>query len=153
MNTGEQNIQDAIKRLLMIDHEITVLKFKVEEAMPQVRKECYQHVRLLTQEHKAVLAKVRALQEAADDSWEDQRDQLERSLQALMRSLGSVGALVRGRLADKIYFTEVYPQRTHERKTRSKVGKPGLKVKISRRKRVKPVEKRREKDGHERSLS
>ena len=104
MCTREIYLQDVVAQLLKLNFEITLMKFKVEQAMPEVMRECYCHVRSLRDQYRIVETQVQALEEEQDETWVDLCPEIDRGLQELSDSFESVGTLVRMRLSEDVYI-------------------------------------------------
>jgi hypothetical protein len=110
MSTKETYLRDLVIQMLKVNFEITVLAFRVEEAMPDVRRDCYRHVRSLQHGYKDVESKVEAfIVEGQDDNEGEGYDEIDRAVKELLRLLEREGTAIRGRLQDKVYFGEESP--------------------------------------------
>lgn len=102
MCTRETYLRDVVAQLLKLDFEITLMKFKVEQAMPEVMRECYCQVRSLQDQYRFVETQIQALGEEQDETWVDLCPEIDRGLQELSDSFASVGILIRMRLSEEV---------------------------------------------------
>lgn len=143
MSTREDNFRDLVTQMLMINYEITVLAFRVEEAMPEVRRACYRNVRALQHGYKSLESMVESLIEAEDEYGFERYAEIDCALQELQGMLNRQGSAIRAQLLDQASLEEVLPGSPQEgAKTRSVQWKSSLHVKVRRRKRkpLKPLE-------------
>lgn len=84
MYTRKMYLSDVTRQLLLLDYEITLLKFRVEEAIPEVMRECYGQVRGLLEQYELVEAQVRDLEEMPEDAWTDHCAEVDRALGQLL---------------------------------------------------------------------
>lgn len=143
MSTKETYLRDFVTQMLKVNFEITVLAFRVEEAMPDVRRDCYRHVRALQDCYKDVEDMVQAfIIEGPGDGEGERYDELDCAVQELTRLLEREGTAIRGRLYDKVYFGEKSP-RTSPSAGKIRANKESrLQVAVRRRKqkRLMPLE-------------
>ena len=102
MCTRETYLQDVVAQLLKLNFEITLMKFKVEQALPEVMRECYCHVKSLRDQYQGVESQIQALEEEQGETWEDICPEIDRGLRELSDAFESVGNLVRMRLAEEV---------------------------------------------------
>lgn len=111
MSTKETYLQDLVTQMLKVNFEITVMAFKVEEAMPDVRRDCYRHVRSLQDGYKDVESKVEAfIMEGQGDDEGERYDEIDCAVQELTRLLEREGTAIRGRLYDKVNHSKESPR-------------------------------------------
>ena len=144
MNTRETYLRDLVTQMLKVNFEITVLSFRVEEAMPDVRRDCYRHVRALQDSYKNVEDMVQAfIIEGQGESEEGRYDEIDCALQELLRLLDCEGTAIRGRLSDRVYFREELPGSLSESrkfKSRNRESHVQVMVRRKKRKRMMPLE-------------
>jgi hypothetical protein len=104
MCTREIYLQDVVAQLLKLNFEIILMKFRVEQAMPEVMRECYCHVKPLLDQYQAVETQIQALRGEPSETWVELCPGIDRGLQELSDSLESVGTLVRMRLCEEVCF-------------------------------------------------
>lgn len=148
METKQTYTQDVTAALLKMDFEILRLRFRVEEAMPEVRRTCYRHIKFLRDQYNFTEIQVKQLEQTEEEDWRDCCEGVERSLDELSVSLEAVGTLVRNRLNDKVYFEEHRVSRYPEVEPATSADrKPVLKVSVNRKKRRRDaVERHRQED-------
>lgn len=136
MSTSETSLRDLVAQMLRMNYEITVLAFRVEEAMPDVRRACYQHVSALQDGYQRVENMVQTFIEAQDENGGERYDEIDCAMQELQRMLAHEGSAIRGQLSDKVYFRELVPGSLPEDvKTRTRNKKWHLQVAVRRRRR------------------
>ena len=144
MNTRETYLRDLVAQMLKVNYEITVLAFRVEEAMPDIRRDCYQRVRSLQEHYRDVEDLVQTFViEGQGDSEGERYDEIDCALQELLRLLDCEGTAIRGRLADRVYIREELPGSLSEsRKFNSRNRESHVQVMVRRkkRKRMMPLE-------------
>jgi hypothetical protein len=140
METKQVYTQDVIAALLKMDFEILRLRFGVDEAMPEVRRTCYQHVKFLRDKYNFTETQVNRLEHADEEAWRDYCEGVEESLAELRVSLQTVGTLVRNRLNDKVYYEEHRLRRYPEVEITAPASRnPVLKVSVNRKRRRREV--------------
>lgn len=144
MHTRETYLRDLVVQMLKVNHEIMVLAFRVEEAVPEVRRGCYQHVRILRACYTDVESMVQPFIEGQqDEAWSERYSEIDCALQELVRLLDCEGTAIRERLSDKVYLTEVAPRPVQEdvrTETRNKESQLQVTVRRRGRKRLMPLE-------------
>ena len=103
----KENLKKIESQLLQLDHEIFMLKFKAEEAMPNVMAECYRYVNTLRHHYQSMDTRLQALKKAKGDAWTEQSRAMEDALRELDGLVASIGVQIRIRLADG--FGSRYP--------------------------------------------
>lgn len=104
MVTNQIYLADLVTQMLKVNYEITVLEFRVGEAMPAAFKACYPHIKTLRDGYKDVESKVRAVIEGLEGDTEVTCAEIERSLAELLRLLDLEGGAIRGCLSEQIHF-------------------------------------------------
>jgi hypothetical protein len=134
MCTRETYLQDVVAQLLKLNFEITLMKFRVEQAMPEVMRECYSHVKFLRGQYRAVETQIQTLEEEQGESWVDLCPGIDRGLQELSDAFESVGNLVRMRLAEEVCLPMDLPGAYHNNWTIKDPGRSaGVRLKARRR--------------------
>lgn len=117
MHTRETYLRDVVAQLLKLNFEITLMKFKVEQAMPEVMRECYCHVKSLRDQYQGVENQIQTLEEEQAETWEDLCPEINRGLRELSDTFESVGNLVRMRLAEEVCPPIDLPRPNHNKWT------------------------------------
>jgi hypothetical protein len=134
MCTRETYLQDVVAQLLKLNFEITLMKFKVEQAMPEVMRECYCHVKSLRDQYRSVETQIQVLEEEQGETWEDLCPEIDRGLRELSDAFESVGNLVRMRLAEDFCLPIDLPGSYHNNWTVKGPGRaPRVSLKARRR--------------------
>jgi len=102
-----ENLKNIESQLLRLDHEIFMLKFKAEEAMPNVMAECYRYIQMLRQQYQSIDTRLQNLRKAKGKAWREQSNAMDDALRELDCLIESIGMEVRIRLADG--FGSRYP--------------------------------------------
>jgi hypothetical protein len=136
MCTRETYLQDVVAQLLKLNFEITLMKFRVEQALPEVMRECYCHVKPLLDQYQAAETQIQTLEEEQGESWVDLRPEIDRSLQELSDSFESVGTLVRMRLAEEVCLPMDLSRPDHNNWTVEDPGRARLRDRRRSKKRI-----------------
>jgi hypothetical protein len=96
----DANLLEMQSRLLRLDHEILLLKFKAEEARPNVMAECCCYVKELREQYEALAYQLQVLKEVEGDAWVELQTAVDGALRDLYCRAELVGTWVRLRLVD-----------------------------------------------------
>jgi uncharacterized protein YlxW (UPF0749 family) len=102
-----ENLLQVESQLLRLDHEILMLKFKAEEADPDVMAEFYRYVHVLQEEYRSLETQLQALQKAKDDATKEQYSAMNNAMEEMNCLVSSIGMHIRIQLADR--FSCRYP--------------------------------------------
>ena len=91
MSGRNTNLHEIEKRLNPLYYEISLLKFRVGEAGPEVRTQYRDQISTLSAQYNFVESQVQNLREAEKDLKEEQITRAEENLQELQRNLDTVG--------------------------------------------------------------
>jgi hypothetical protein len=94
------NIRQIESQLLKLDHEILMLKFKAEEANPDVMAECYRYVNVLRDQYRTVESQMQILRKARGKITKKQFDAVNEALNELNCLISSIGMHVRLQFRD-----------------------------------------------------
>lgn len=134
MRTRETYLQDVVTQLLKLNFEITVLKFRVEQAMPEAMRACYCHVKSLLDRYQAMETQIQALEEEQNEDWVSLRPGIDHGLKELSEACESVDTLVRMRLSEEVCFAGDLPERYRESFGRKEPGRaPRVRLNAKRR--------------------
>lgn len=78
-------------QLMPLFHEISVLKFRVEESCPEVRARYREMLTSLSSQYNFVETQVRKLKETQDEAREEQLTVIRRNLEELQKKFEQVG--------------------------------------------------------------
>ena len=78
-------------QLMPLFHEISVLKFRVEDSCPEVRTRYRDLLITLSSQYNFLEAQVRKLKEAQDEAWEEQLTVVRHNLEELQKKFEQVG--------------------------------------------------------------
>jgi len=101
------NFLEFESQLLMLDHEILMLKFKAQEANPVVMTECYRYVNALRDQYKSLESRLQTLRKAKGKASKEQYAAMNDALRELDCMVGSIGMRIRIQYADS--FSGRYP--------------------------------------------
>lgn len=89
------NLQQMETQLLRLDHEILILKFKAEEANPDVMTECYGYVNVLRDQFRSIESQMQSLRKAKGRATKKQYAAVNDALNELNCLINSIGMHVR----------------------------------------------------------
>jgi hypothetical protein len=96
------NIHEIEKQLNPLFYEISLLKFRVGEARPEVRTQYGEQISNLSAQYNFVESQVHNLRDAEKDVREEQITCAEQNLQELQRNLDTVGQWIYIETANQI---------------------------------------------------
>lgn len=99
MKTSD-NLQQIESQMLRLDHEILMLKFKAEEANPDVMTECYRYVNVLRDQYRSIESQMQALRKAKGHATKNQYAAVNDALNELNCLISSIGMRVRIQFSD-----------------------------------------------------
>ncbi len=94
-----ESLKKIESQLLRLDHEIFMLSFRAEEAMPNVMAECYRYIQTLRQQYQTIDTRLQKLRKARGSAWKEQSNAMDDALRELDCLIESIGMQVRIRLA------------------------------------------------------
>jgi hypothetical protein len=94
------DLRQIESQLLMLDHEILMLKFKAEEANPDVMTECYRYVNVLRDQFRSIESQMQALRKAKGHATKKQYAAVNDALNELNCLINSIGMHVRLQFRD-----------------------------------------------------
>jgi hypothetical protein len=103
MNARQAYLLGAESQLLVLDHEILVLKFRVEEAEPGLMTNYYKYVINLRDRYNALEAQLQAFRETEQDNWMDLQTVIDSALYDLRCLTASICTWVRLQLPSSYY--------------------------------------------------
>jgi hypothetical protein len=104
MITRNADLHDIEVQLMPLFHEISVLKFRVEESCPEVRARYRDLLITLSSQYNFVEMQVRKLKEVQDDVWEEQLTVIRHNLQELQKKFSQVGQGIYLQTANQFSF-------------------------------------------------
>jgi hypothetical protein len=87
----ETDLHEIEVQLMPLFHEISVLKFRVEESCPEVRARYREMLTTLSSQYNFVETQVRKLKEAQDEAREEQLTVIRHNLEELQKKFEQVG--------------------------------------------------------------
>lgn len=94
MNSRD-NLRQIETQLLKLDHEILMLKFKAEEANPEVMTECYRYVNVLRDQYRSIESQTQVLRKAKGHATKKQYAAVNDALNDLNCLINSIGMNIR----------------------------------------------------------
>jgi hypothetical protein len=87
----ETDLHEIEVQLMPLFHEISVLKFRVEESCPEVRARYREMLTTLSSQYNFVETQVRKFKEAQDEAREEQLTVIRHNLEELQKKFEQVG--------------------------------------------------------------
>jgi hypothetical protein len=94
------NLRQIESQLLRLDHEILLLKFKADEANPEVMTECYRYVNVLRDHYRTIESQMQTLRKAKGNIPKKQYEAVNEALNELNCLISSIGMHVRLQFRD-----------------------------------------------------